>query len=258
MLRGRGVAPLVTVDVVHVSPQTGLRSLVLALACLVALTACGSGDETPVATHTREPGLTSSSSGAPEVSRVACSLLKADERQSLAGTTMNVVVPAVTPKAVRRECQWVHSLKGTAQSTIKLTAFTTESWAGEARPLVTNTLRNPRLGPAIVKKLRKASRDLAAGPSKLSSDRICEIYWLVTQANAYHKGTEVLVNGYIGQMRAVNASACSDGVVTVLGYGEYGLKPSLVLYRSVVSLRKVAHERAVEELIEPTAAPTRR
>jgi hypothetical protein len=240
------------------------RLLIAAMVCALSLTACGRTHDDPPA-HSREPALTSSSTGTPKVKRIVCSLLTAEERQALAGKSMNIVVP-VTASAGTQECQWVHSLNESSNSTIRLVAFSTQDWAKVADRQLRQAMTNNRLSARKLMRLQAGLRKLARGPSKLSDNEICDLYWLLAQASGFHKGSEVVFSSTIGRMRAGYSTGCGDGVLTLLGYGEYGLKTSIPLYQALIDERQKVHERAAKELAEPdkkadddgTATPTAR
>jgi hypothetical protein len=108
-------------------------------------------------------------------------------------------------------------------------------------------MRNPRLSAAMVEQLQKAARKLARGASKLSTDEICDVYWVLARASGFRKNTQVVFSSMIGRMRAAYNAGCGDGVLTMIGYGEYGLTTSIALYQSIIELRKVVQQRAAEE-----------
>jgi len=239
----------------------------VAVLCVVTLTSCGRyGGDNPPRRSAPLPSLTDSSERHEQkkAKDLACELLTADERQGLSGQTMNVVVP-VNAAAGTQECQWAHSLKGTSRSTIRLVVFKTEDWAKVAQAQVTGAMRSRRANAAVVKQLGAAAKKLARGPSKLSDDEVCDIYWTVVSAYGWPRGSDTFFFWMIGQMPAIFSADCSDGVYMLLGYGEYGMQQSTPLYHLLTDLRKTAHDRAVKLIAEdesddasasPTASPT--
>jgi hypothetical protein len=221
-------------------------SLVAATLCVIGLTACARTDNSPRSTHKQDSEFTSSSDNRKPAKRVVCSLLTAEERQALAGKTMDVVIP-VNAAAGTQECQWVHSLQEATNAVIRLVAFNAHAWAKVARTQVLETMRNPRLSAATVVRLQAASRKLAEGPQKLTTAQICDIYWVLAKANGFQRGQQVVFGSMIGRMRAAYATGCGDGILTLIGYGEYGLHTSLPLYMAIVDLRQTAQERASEK-----------
>jgi hypothetical protein len=250
---------------VHSRPrQLRLRLALIALSGVV-LTGCGRWtDEPPTGGATASSVLTNSSDGAAKVDRWACKLLTAEDRQALAGKSMNIVVP-VAASAGTKECQWVHALNESSNSTIRLVAFSTQEWAKTAPGQLRSAMRNPRLTAYRVKRLQAATKLLARGPSKLSTRQVCDIYWELARANGFKRGSQVVFSSMIGRMRAAYAAGCGKGVLTLLGYGEYGLVTSIPLYEAVIETRKKAHIKAVELLLaehtdgdedEATSSPT--
>ena len=218
----------------------------LAVLCVVALTSCGFRDD-PAPRRTMEPGLTTSDEGRKPPARAVCDLITADERTALAGETMNAVVPVSSPVAGTQECRWVHSLNSASTSVIRLVAFGTKDWLKVAGPQLDQAMRNPRISLRTFKRLQAAQKRVSEGGSKLTTQQICDLYWVLARANGFKKGSQVVFSSMIGRARAAYNVGCGDGVLTMLGYGEYGLTTSISLYQAIIELRKTVHERAAKE-----------
>lgn len=218
----------------------------LAVLCAVALTSCGFRDD-PTPRHTMQPGLTTSDDGRKPAARAVCDLITADERTALAGETMNAVVPMTSPVAGAQECRWVHSLNSASTSVIRLVAFGTKDWLKVAGPQLDQAMRNRRISLRTFKRLQAAQKKVSEGSSKLTTQQICDLYWVLARANGFKKGSQVVFSSMIGRARAAYNVGCGDGVLTMLGYGEYGLTTSISLYQAIIELRQKVHERAAKE-----------
>jgi len=233
------------VDDVRIRPRRRI-SLGLAVLCVVALTSCGFRDD-PTPRHTMEPGLTTSDEGQKPAKRAVCDLITADERTALAGETMNAVVPVSSPVTASQECRWVHSLNSASTSVIRLVAFGTKDWLKVAGPQLDQAMRNPKISLRTFKRLQAAQKRISEGSSNLTTQQICDLYWVLARANGFKKGSQVVFSSMIGRARAAYNIGCSDGVLTMLGYGEYGLTTSISLYQAIIELRQKVHERAAKE-----------
>ncbi|MFL6088872.1 MAG: hypothetical protein ACJ71Z_01895 [Aeromicrobium sp.] len=231
------------------------RRLGTAFLC-VALAGCTRTPPEPHPTGTLEPSITESSpiqaSGKPDE---ACTLLKADERAALPGMSMNAVVP-VQPAAGTQECVWVHAPNRPARAAIRIVALSASVWAKQAAPQIDKAIHNPSTRKSVAQDLGKAFAELSRDPSRVPPERICEIFLLLVKAHGMRE-SDMIGYGTIGAMPAAYANTCSDGVMILAGYGEYGLRPSLALNHGVFRLAEAAHGRAVGLFgAEASATPT--
>ena len=221
----------------------------LAVLCLTALTSCARFDDNPPRRQSPLPSLTDSSERqVKKTKNLACDLLTAEERQGIAGQSMDAIVPS-TATAGTQKCQWAHSLTG-SRSSIQLVAFRTEDWAKVAHGQVVSAMRSKHADAESIKKLGAAAKKLARGPEKLSSEEVCDIYWTMVGTFGWPRDSDTLFTWMIGQMPATFSAGCSDGVYILLGYGEFGMQASTPLYRILTDLRKSAHDRAVKLFAE--------
>jgi len=221
-------------------------SLTLAVLCVVALTSCSDSDEPrPESSFKIENPDSDPNRKPPE--RAVCGLITAEERKALAGEAMDAIVPVTNPVAGTQECRWVHSLNSGSSSIIRLVAFSTADWLKVAGPQFDQALRNPKLSLPTFKRLQAARKRISPGGPELTTQQICDLYWVLARANGFKKGAQVVFSSVIGRERAAYNIGCGDGVLTMLGYGEYGLTTSITLYQAIIELREKVHERAAKE-----------
>src|SRR5690349_1441060 len=96
------------------------RNVLVAALAIAAVAACTRTADVPRPTHTLQPSVSPTQSVKPTAKReTACSLMTGDERRSIAGTTMDKVMPS-NPVAEKHLCQWVHSFTETVDMSIEL------------------------------------------------------------------------------------------------------------------------------------------
>lgn len=234
-------------------------SFVVAVVLTTALSACSRTSDHPGPLRTLDPQYTSSSEGVRSHRITACDLLTSEERTALTGTTMDQVIP-VNAQPGTRECEWVHSATQPARAAIRVVSFNAQAWAQLIGPEIGDELRKPGINKAQAKRLRAAYRDLLHA-KRLSTERICDIYWLLVRGKGFKPEARIVFYWRIGGMPAAYATECSDGVMTMAGYGEYGLEASASVSYAVSNLAIAAHEHAVEKFgpdasATPSATPT--
>jgi hypothetical protein len=226
---------------------TGSLMRVLACAVLVAgLAACSRTADLPRNPSTFEPSVTPdapSRKSAPSKRRVVCTVLSADERQVLVGTTMNEVAPVPPPEAEHR-CTWVHSFRESAQFRITVEAMDARRWAERARPQLENLLRAHGGDPKYLGRLRTAMRDLQEA-DRLSPERGCQIYWLSLAKSGFKEGDDVVYAYPEGDIGHVESTSCEEGVFTSVKYSELRLIPPVALLSAVAKARQSAEARAI-------------
>jgi len=178
---------------------------------------------------------------------VACTLLTRKERADLAGYSLNAEVP-VRPDPGTEECIWVHSLREPVRSAVRVTALSTLVWARQVAPQIRAAIVKPTTGKALKAKLEAALVDLIAGGDKVPTEKACEAYLLLAESHGAVRSDQRVFYATIGAMPAAFGIACEDGILTIAGYGEFGLGPSLALHRGVTKLADAASERAAEAL----------
>jgi hypothetical protein len=215
------------------------------LAC-ATLTSCARGAPQPNPERTLEPSITESSP-MPTVNpdNPACTLLTKKDRFDLVGYSMNAELPVPAAPGTE-QCTWVHSLREPARSAVRVTTLSTLVWAGQAVPAIKAAIVQPTTGKALRAKLEDALVKVVAGVDDLPTEEVCEVYLLVAQANGLVRSDQQVYYGAIGAMPAAFGTACDEGIMTIAGYGEYGLGPSLALNRGVARLAGRASERAAE------------
>lgn len=178
---------------------------------------------------------------------VACTLLTARERQDLSGYPMNAELP-VRPEAGTQECVWVRSLREPARAAIRVVAFSTPTWSRQVVPQIRAAIGNPKTSRPLAAKLEGALADLLANPDGLPTEQVCETYILLAESRGAKLGVDQVAYLRIGAMPAAFSVTCADDTMTIAGYGEYGIRPSLGLNRAVTRLVEAASERAAEAL----------
>ena len=210
------------------------------------LAACGRTSSDPQPSGTLEPSITESSAlPTPDKDNVACTLLTAEERFALVGYAMNAELP-VRPDPGTEECIWVRSLTRPARSAIRVVAFSTPIWSRQIVPQLRAAIASPNTGRTLRTDLKKAMNELIADPDGLPTDRACETYVLLAKSRGADLGIDQVGYGTIGALPAAFAVACEDGIMTIAGYGEYGVRPSLALNRGATRLVEAASARAAE------------
>lgn len=221
--------------------------LVGILVC-AALTSCNRAAPEPRPGRTLEPSITESSpmpTANPD--NPACTLLSKKDRSDLVGYSMDAEVP-VRPDPGTEECIWVHSLREPARAAVRVTALSTLTWARQVAPQIRAAIVKPTTGKALRVKLEAALADLIAGAEELPTEKACEAYLLLAESHGAVRTDQRVYYASIGGMPAAFGIACEDGIMTIVGYGEYGVGPSLALNRGVTNLATVASERAAEAL----------
>ena len=230
---------------------------VLAGTVLVAgLVACTRTADVPRNPSTFEPSVTPdapSRKAAPSKRRVVCTLLSADERRALVGTTMNEVAP-VPPTEAEHRCTWIHSFRETAQFRITVEAMDARRWAKRSGPQLENLMRANSGDRKYLTKLRTAMRDLQKADS-LSADRACQIYELSLAKSGFKEGDEVVYAYPEGDIGHVESTSCEEGVFTSVKYSELRLIPPQALLPAVAKARQSAEERAIAAF-SPGSGPT--
>lgn len=215
-------------------------------AVCVGLASCGRTSNEPRPAGTLEPRITESSPlPTPDKDNVACTLLTAEERFALVGYEMNAELP-VRPDPGTEECIWVRSLNRPSRSAIRVVAFSTLIWSRQIVPQLKTAIASASTGRTLRAELKKAMNELIANPDGLPSARACETYVLLAKSRGADLGVDQVGYGRIGALPAAFALACEDGIMTMAGYGEYGVRPSLGLNRGATRLVEAASARAAE------------
>lgn len=237
---------------------THRKTLAVAIA-IAALAACSRTADVPRPTHTLEPSVAPTPTATSTVKReTACSLMTAEERRSLAGTTMDEVMPA-NPVAAERQCQWVHSFTETVTMSVAIEAMDARDWAKRSVAILGETIRNPKTDKTKLTQIRKGVVDIRSGT--LTRERACEIYWLMAGLNGFKEGDDVVYPTWTTQTASVVSSSCVDGVFTSVTYTERNLYPTPSLGDLVVQARQSVEERAIERFgpdAEATPTPSLR
>jgi hypothetical protein len=236
------------------------RDVLVAAAVIAAVAACSRTADAPRPTHTFEPSVAPTQSVKPSAKReTACSLMTAEERRSLAGTTMDRVMPS-NPVVAVHQCKWVHSFTETVTMSVQVDAMDSRDWAKQNLPTVSGSVRNPKADTKMISDVRDAATDIRSG--KLTRERACEIYSLMTRLMGFTEDDEVVFPNWTSQDEAsVVSTSCLDGVVTSVTYTERHLYPTPSLGDLVVKARQAVEKRAVERFgadAEPSATPTPR
>lgn len=225
-----------------------IRAGLIGVLVCVALTSCNRGSTEPHPTRTLEPSITESSPiPTANADNPACDLLTAKERSDLAGYALDAEVP-VRPDPGTEECVWVRSLQQSSRAAIRVVALRTPIWSRQIAPQIRDAIVKPTTGRSLRVELEKALAELVADPDGLSSERTCETYVLLAKSRGADLGIDQVGYGQIGALPAAYAVTCEGGIMTLAGYGEYGLGQSLALNRGVIKLAEAASARAAEEL----------
>jgi hypothetical protein len=160
---------------------------------------------------------------------------------------MNAEAP-VRPANGTQECIWTRSKYESAQAAIKVIALEGSTWAQQARPQIARALGVQAGNRSLVNKLEQALADLSNAPTELSDERICEIYFLYSEAYGLQRTEELLFYGSIGAIPAVFAASCEGGRVVMAGFGEYGLRGSIAANHGATRLMEAAKDRAADVL----------
>lgn len=233
-------AAVVTVNADMKTP----RNVLVAAVAIAAVAACSRTADVPRPTHTLEPSVAPTQSVKPTAKReTACSLMTAEERRSLAGTTMDKVMPS-NPVAAEHHCQWVHSFTETVNMSVAIEAMDARDWATRSAATLGESIRNPKTDRGRLTDIRQGMVDIRSG--KLTRDRACEIYWLMATLNGFTEGDEVVYPAWTTESASVVSSSCVDGVFTSVTYAERNLYPTPSLGDLVVKARQAVEKRAVE------------
>lgn len=177
----------------------------------------------------------------------ACTVLTNKDRSDMVGYSLNAEVP-VNPDPGTEECMWVHSLREPAQSVVSVTVVSTATWALKVSPQLRVAIGKPTTGKALRAKLKAVLKKLIIRRDKLPTKEVCEAYVLLAESHGATRSDQQVFYGRIGAMPAAFGMACEEGIMTIAGYGEYGVGQSLALNRSVTKLAATASERAPEAL----------
>jgi hypothetical protein len=214
------------------------------------LASCTRAAPEPHPDHTLEPSITESSpmpTANPD--NPACTLLTSEERTDMVGYSLNAEVP-VRPDPGTEECMWIHSLREPAWAAVRVTTLSTRRWARLAAPQLRAAIVKPETGKDLRAKLEAALVDVVARGDKLPAKKVCETYVLLAESYGAVRSEQQVFYATIGAMRAAFGMACEGGILTIAGYGEYGLGPSLALSRGVTKLAEAASKRATKALGE--------
>ena len=187
----------------------------------------------------------------------ACTLLTKKDRYEMVGYSLNAEVP-VNPDPGTEECMWVHSLREPAQSVVSVTVVSTATWALKVSPQLRVAIGKPTTGKALRAKLKAVLKKLIIRGDKLPTKEVCEAYVLLAESHGATRADQQVFYGRIGAMPAAFGMSCEEGIMTIAGYGEYGVGQSLALNRSVTKLAATASNRAPKALAqrEPGAGET--
>lgn len=208
------------------------------------LASCTRAAPEPHPDHTLEPSITESSpmpTANPD--NPACTLLTKKDRSDLVGYSMDAEAP-VRPARGTAECIWVHSLHESVRAAIRVVAFSGQVWARYLRPQIRAAMLQPNTGKQLTEKLEKLWKELGKSGGRLPADEICPTYLLLAEARGAIRNGDTLFYATIGSMTAAYAMACEDGNMLLVGYGEYGIGPSIALQNGVLRLLAAAEENA--------------
>lgn len=220
----------------------------LALLTCALLASCAPTDKEPRPSGTLQPRMTESSPmPTADKNNVACTLLTASERAASTGYAMNAELP-VRPEPGTEECVWVRSLRQPPRAAIRVVALSTPVWSRQIGPQIRAAITSPNTSTRLAAKLEAALTDMLANPDGLPTERVCETYILLAESRGAKLGVDQVAYMRIGAMPAAFSVSCEDGIMTIAGYGEYGVRPSLALNRVVTRLVEAASGRAAEAL----------
>ncbi len=222
----------------------------LAVASCLALASCARPAERPQPTGTLEPSIVQSSAR-PTIDKnnVACTLLTSEERESLVGYTLDAEVP-VRPDPGTEECVWVRSLREPARSALRVITLSTLNWAKLVIPQMRAAATSPNVDRKLRLQLKEALEELLAKGDDLPTEEACNAYLLLAESRGSQRPSDEVFYSNIGGMPAGFATSCDDGVMTMVGYGEYGVRPSLALNHGLGRLTEQAGVRAAEAFAE--------
>lgn len=222
------------------------RKLLAITVVAAALTGCAQVADVPRPHGTLEPSVQPTNSTPAKHRESACTLMTAQERHDLAGTTMDQVMP-VNAVIGTNQCQWVHSFRQAETQTVSIEARDAREWAVRAAPGLGDALRNPAV--ENIEEIRQAVIDIRSGKKALTADRACEIYQLWGTMRGFEKGEEIVYPAGNTQVTGVVSTSCIDGVFTSVTYAESHLYPTPTLADRVVAARKLVEERAVKRFV---------
>jgi hypothetical protein len=177
---------------------------------------------------------------------IACELLTATDRRSVAGEDIKVVV-AAPPAKGSEQCRWVKTLKTGAPTMVQVAIAPAQVWAKTVPTQVDGALRAGRADEKLIKKLLAAKKELRGGADKISDKRACEMFSLLAETQGRKPGvTETISFPPFGTQLAAQARVCAKGIYATVTYSELGLKPSISLGQAVTRLVKIAHIRATK------------
>jgi hypothetical protein len=191
----------------------------------------------------------------------ACTLLTKKDRSDMVGYSLNAELP-VRPEPETYECMWVHSLREPARSAVSVTVIGTQAWARRVAPQLRAAMVKPTTGKALRGKLEAKLKELLTRGDRLPTEEVCEAYLLLAESRGATRSDQQVFYARIGSMPAAYAMACEEGIMTIVGYAEYGIGQSLALNRSVSKLAAAASGRAAEALAkaedgaDDTASPS--
>ena len=223
-----------------------MRVVLTGVVMCAALVACDRDAAQPRPTGTLEPSITESSAmPTANPNNPACKLLTRTERAELVGQSMDAEV-AVRPQPGTEECVWVHSLREPARAAIRVVIISPHLWIQQVEPQIRAAIIKPTTSRSLARKLEDSWLELKKQGPDGSADDICETYLLLGEAYGSRRETDTFYYHAIGALPAAYGVSCEEGRMTIAGYGEFGLRPSLALNHGVIRLVQAAKGRAAE------------
>lgn len=219
-----------------------IRRLVpAAAAALVLLSGCsGSDDSKPAAKPSATPTAGATPSAPPvDASQIACSMLTASDRTTLAGTAVDDVVAASGTEG-GSQCRWQADA-----AVIQVTTLPAKEWAKSLPDVVKNLESSSASASAADKKDLETAKKLLSGAASFTDEQACQAFTTLAELDGDPKGTTTTVTSIpITETESgISAQGCDDGELTSVLYSIPGLKETAAIDKTVTTILERAQKR---------------
>ena len=219
-----------------------IRRLVsVAAAALVLLSACsGSDDAKPAAKASGTPTASATPSAPPvDPSQIACTMLTASDRTTLAGSAVDEVVAASGTDG-GSQCRWQAEA-----AVIQVTTLPAKEWAKSLPDVVKKIESSSAAASPADKKDLEAAKKLLAGAASFTDEQACEAFTTLAELDGEPKGTTTTVTSIpITETESgISAQACDEGELTSVLYSIPGLKETPAIDKTVTTILERAQKR---------------
>lgn len=219
-----------------------IRRLVpVAAAALVLLSACSGSDDAKSAVKASGTPTASATPSAPPVdpSQIACTMLTASDRTTLAGSAVDEVVAASGTDG-GSQCRWQAEA-----AVIQVTTLPAKEWAKSLPDVVKKIESSSAAASPADKKDLEAAKKLLAGAASFTDEQACEAFTTLAELDGEPKGTTTTVTSIpITETESgISAQACDEGELTSVLYSIPGLKETPAIDKTVTTILERAQKR---------------